>query len=69
MDALGKTLINETAYAGVWLVRHYSPVGDEMTTHIEITRQPALLLTPEEDLGEAASQLAADLGTEPTDNL
>lgn len=66
VDALGQSLVEETAYPGVWVVRHRSPLGDEIATHIEITRQPSLLLTPEEDIGESAARLAAALDTDST---
>ena len=68
VDALGETRVNETRYPGVWVVHHNSPTGDELVTHIEVTRLPSMLTTPEEDLGEAAAQLAADLDTDSTDN-
>jgi len=68
VNALGETQVKETRYPGVWVVRHQSPVGDELATHIEVTRLPSMLITPEEDLGEAAAQLAADLDMDATDN-
>ncbi len=68
VHALGETQVHETRYPGVWIVRHQSPVGEELATHIEVTRLPSMLITPEEDLGEAAAQLAADLETDATDN-
>jgi len=66
VQALGETEVIESNYPGVWIVRHRSPVGDELVTHIEITRLPSMLTTPEEDLGEAAAQLAADLDKDST---
>jgi hydrogenase-1 operon protein HyaF len=68
VNALGESRVNETRYPGVWIVRHHSPVGDQLAVHIEITRLPSILVTPEEDLGEAAARLAADLATDATDN-
>lgn len=67
VSALGETLIDETAYPGVWLVRHKSPLGDELVTQIEITRHPSMLLTPEEELGVAADRLAAYLESDAAD--
>lgn len=57
LQALGESLIQETAYPGVWVVTHHSPQGIELTTHIEITRTPSLLNTPEGDISEAAAAL------------
>ena len=67
VNALGETRIDETAYPGVWLIRHHSPMGDELATHIEITRQPSMLITPEEDLGASASRLADYLNKDNSD--
>ena len=61
LDALGESRIHETAYPGAWVVTHHSPLGLELTTHIEITRAPSLLQTPQEDVGEAAAALSAYL--------
>jgi hydrogenase-1 operon protein HyaF len=58
VDAMGPTRISETGYAGVWLVRYLGASGEEVATHIEITRCPSLLITPEPDVAEAAAALA-----------
>jgi hydrogenase-1 operon protein HyaF len=68
VNAMGETLINESRYPGVWIVRHHSPVGDELATHIQVTRLPSMLITPEADLGEAAIRLASDLETDSKEN-
>lgn len=61
VDALGTTLIRETGFPGVWVIDHKSPGGDEIATHIEVTRLPAMLATPELDVGESAERLASAL--------
>lgn len=66
LQAMGETRIRESAYPGVWLVQHFSPQGDELATHIEITRMPALLITPEADVTDAIAALGAQLATEDT---
>jgi hydrogenase-1 operon protein HyaF len=58
VTALGDTKIQETRYAGVWLVQYFSPQGNELATHIEITPTPNMLLTPPEDIQDAAAALA-----------
>lgn len=68
VQALGESRIDETAYPGVWVVRHHAPGGDPLGTQIEITRHPSLLTTPEEDLGDAADRLAAQLELDANDN-
>lgn len=57
VDAMGATRVQETAFAGVWLVEYLSMSGDELATHIEVTRCPSLLVTPEQDLADAARAL------------
>ena len=54
VEAMGPTRIQETAFAGVWLVEYLAESGDELATHIEVTRCPSLLVTPAQDLAEAA---------------
>jgi len=68
VNTLGETQVNETRYPGVWIVRHYSPAGDPLASHIEVARLPSMLTTPEGDLRDAAEQLAADLDKDSTDN-
>lgn len=57
VDAMGATRVRETCFAGVWLVEYLSVSGDELATHIEVTRCPSLLVTPEQDLADAALAL------------
>lgn len=61
VDALGETQIRETAYPGVWVTRHLNPMGEEIATHIEVARVPAMLATPEADLAASAVRLAEAL--------
>lgn len=61
VDAMGPTRIWETAFAGVWLVEYYDAEEREIGVHIQVTRVPALLLTPEDEVAESAVALAARL--------
>lgn len=61
VDAMGPTRIQETAYPAVWLVHYFSASDEELATHIEVTRCPSLLLTPEQDVADAAKALEARL--------
>ena len=61
VDAMGDTRIQETRYPGVWLIQYFAVSGAELATHIEVTRCPSLLVTPEENLVEAAEALKARL--------
>lgn len=57
VDALGETRIEETAYAGVWLVDHRGPGGERLALHIEVAEVPLLLKSPREDLQDALERL------------
>ena len=64
VNALGETRIRETGYPGVWLVEHHAPQGEPLATHIEVTRTPSLLITPEQDVRDSAAALAEKLEQE-----
>ena len=57
LDAFGPTLIQETRFAGVWLVEHKDAEQRRLTLHLQITRIPDLLVTPEGDLADSESAL------------
>ena len=57
VDAFGPTLVQETAYPGVWLVEHRDAEQRRLTLHLEITRVPAILAAPDGDLGESLAAL------------
>ena len=61
IDAMGDTRVEETAFAGVWLVHYFAVSGEHLATHIEVTRCPSLLETPAQDLADAARALQARL--------
>lgn len=57
LDALGATSIEETGFAGVWLVEHQNATGQRLTLHIEIARVPEILMSPAADIEEALTAL------------
>jgi hydrogenase-1 operon protein HyaF len=57
INALGPTQIRETALHGVWWVTHRNTEQEVVDESIEVTRCPAILQTPEEDVAEAARAL------------
>lgn len=61
VKALAVTSIQETAFAGVWWVRHLRATGDVLTEHLEITHCPRLLAADPEDLHRALGQLRSRL--------
>lgn len=61
IDAMGPTQVQETAFPGVWLVQYFAATGEALAEHVEVTRCPSLLITPEQDLADAALALQARL--------
>lgn len=71
IDAFGPSLIEETAYAGVWLIEHKDAEGRRLTLHVEVARVPQLLQTPADDLPDALAALHranSDLSDAPTED-
>jgi hydrogenase-1 operon protein HyaF len=61
LDSLGLSEINETQYAGVWVVTHYNDEDSIISRFIEITRMPEILSSQTEDIRAAYSSLTLDL--------
>ena len=57
LDAFGPTLIQETAYPGVWLIEHQDAEQRRLTLHLEVARIPAILITPQDDLADSLAAL------------
>jgi hydrogenase-1 operon protein HyaF len=64
LDTLGKSVIVETQYAGVWLVTHYNDEDDIISRFIEITFMPEILRSQTEDVNAAYRRLAESLQDE-----
>ena len=58
----GTSQIDETAYAGVWWVRHESADGGVLAEQIVVARVPELLLAHPDDIDDAARRLQQQLG-------
>ena len=71
MNAFGPTSIEETGVSGVWWVEHKNAEGKRLTLHLEITRIPAIMMTPADDLNEALARLRSSLSSsdEGSDSL
>lgn len=59
LEAFGPTLLQETALPGVWLVEHKDAEGRRLTLHLEISRVPSILVTPEADIVDGLEVLKA----------
>ena len=57
LDALGPTTVQETAYAGVWLVTHRNTEQVETARLIEVSRMPELLMSQRSDVEDAVARL------------
>jgi hydrogenase-1 operon protein HyaF len=57
LDALGKSLIRETAYPGVWWVEHRNTEGELVGRYVEITRSPEILMSQDADIGAGRAKL------------
>ena len=57
LDALGKSIIRETTYPGVWWVEHHNTSGEVVGRYIEITRSPEILMSQDADIGAGRARL------------
>jgi hydrogenase-1 operon protein HyaF len=57
LDALGKSLVRETAYPGVWWVEHRNTEGEIVGRYIEVTRSPEILMSQDADIGAGRAKL------------
>ena len=68
LDALGKSLIRETEYPGVWWVEHRNTGGEVVGRYLEITRSPDILMSQDADIGAGRARLRDgfdSLGSQP----
>lgn len=57
IDAMGLSTVNESIFAGVWLVTHRNDDDEIMGKFIEITRIPSILQSQTEDMRSALEAL------------
>lgn len=61
LDALGPTVVQETSFAGVWMVTHRNAEREVVARFIEVTRMPEVLKSQQEDIELAVSRLETEL--------
>jgi hydrogenase-1 operon protein HyaF len=61
LNAIGRSLICETAISGVWWVEHYGTDGQSLGRFIEITPIPTILKSQPQDMREALTRLTEHL--------
>jgi hydrogenase-1 operon protein HyaF len=64
LDALGKSLIRETTYPGVWWVEHRNAESEIVGRYIEITRSPEILMSQDADIGAGRARLRETFGSD-----
>ncbi|MGB5253597.1 MAG: hydrogenase expression/formation C-terminal domain-containing protein [Sedimenticolaceae bacterium] len=72
VEAFGPTLVQETAFAGVWLVEYLDAEQRRLTLHLQVARIPELLITPADDLADSLASLRRanrDLSAAPTEDV
>jgi hydrogenase-1 operon protein HyaF len=63
LEALGKTVIRESRYSGVWIIEHMNGSGGIASRFIEIAWVPSLLQAQVEDVQIGLSELADALAS------
>jgi hydrogenase-1 operon protein HyaF len=58
LEALGKTVIRESQYSGVWVIEHMNASGGIASRFVEITWVPTLLQAQAEDVQKGLKELA-----------
>lgn len=58
LEALGKTVIRESRYSGVWIIEHLSGSGGVASRFIEVTWVPSILQAQVEDVQKGLTELA-----------
>lgn len=58
LESLGKTVIRESRYSGVWIIEHMNAAGGIASRFVEITWIPSLLQAQAEDVQKGLKELA-----------
>jgi hydrogenase-1 operon protein HyaF len=62
LDAGGPSIVNESRFAGVWVVTHHDPAGEIIGRLIEITLVPDIMCSQVVEMRESRERLARELG-------
>ena len=63
LNALGRSLVWETNFAGVWVVEHYNTEEVLLSQTLEITQIPTILKSPMEDIQSGLQRLEEQLSS------
>lgn len=67
IDALGPSIVSETAYSGVWWVEHRNSDDVLAGLYIEIAHVPEILRPDQTDLADSLARLDEHLSEQPYD--
>ena len=67
LNSLGRSMIYETAYSGVWLIDHRNADDQRVALQIEIAPTPSILSAQSEDVRDAITRLNHWLNQETTE--
>lgn len=65
LDVAGHSVIRETAFPGVWWVRHMGADGKVSSEELAITRLPDILVTDPSDIAAGAKRIRRQLAAGP----
>jgi hydrogenase-1 operon protein HyaF len=68
INALGPTLVQETAYPGVWLITHRNAEESVIGRFIEVTCLPELLKSQQADIQSGIDKLEGELAASAKNN-
>jgi len=68
LNSFGQSQINETRYAGIWWLRHYTEDSALLSELIEITDMPDILRSQQADITSAIEHLAQTIGQQAQEN-
>ena len=57
LSTIGESQINETAFSGIWWIKHYTPDRKLISELIEITDVPAIIKSHQDDIKHAANEI------------
>ena len=64
LDSFGNSTIHETAYSGIWWIKHYTEDGILVAELIEICRIPDIAQSHRDDIQQSLQQLNTHIQTE-----
>ena len=67
LDALGSSLIRESAYSGVWIIDHRNADDQRITLQIEVAQAPMILCAQPEDVADSLNRLEVRLNMNRTE--